>query len=142
MANPLIRDDGRHAITGESLTPEEIARRQDITGMKSPEHLQRWLRETRRDYLVFKTGDFLKAIRFPRDAEALMYLVSRYDEYRSRIPSGRTQTVVEPLTKKTVEIPIMKSEVLEVEELDRAIRNFAAMIYEQKPDWSIENTPL
>lgn len=141
MDNPLIKD-GIHAVTKEQLSAREIRRRQIATAMKDPEHLKRWLRASGHGWLVMNTTELIDALPWPGGVETLMEIIHVYGEHRRTIDSGRREIQKEPVTGTDVEVVIHKDDLLEVEELDRAIRFLTAQIYEKKPDWSLTDTPM
>lgn len=140
--NPLIKDDGTHAVTGETLTAAEVRRRQIATSMKSPEHLMQWLTESGHGWLVMRTDELVKSLPWPGGVETVIDLVNLYTDYRRTIDSGRRELQKEPVTGEQVEVVVYKDQDLEVEELDRVIRWLTGKIYQIKPDWSLEDAPL
>lgn len=104
------------------------------------EHLLRWLSASGRDYLVLKSAELVEALPFPDGTEALQQILSAYAALRATKPSGRFEIQVTP--KGKVEIPIMKGETLEIEELDRAIRYLSGVAAKLDPSWRLENAPL
>ena len=125
-----------------NIDAAELRRRQIATAMKEPDHMKRWLRESGRAWLVFNTTDLIDALPWPLGVDQLMNIVFAYGELRRKVDSGRSETVIEPLSGKKVQIPVYKDETLEVEELDRAIRFLTAQIYQLKPDWSLTDPAL
>jgi hypothetical protein len=128
------------AEIGEKLTIEEQSKRLLRIAIQDPEHLKRWLEESGRSWLVFNSLDLVDALPFPDGVDAFMQLIACYRDYRSAIPSGRTETIMDPTLGKEVTTSIMKTDNLEVEELDRAIRFLIGQITELDPSWDI-NTP-
>lgn len=112
------------------------------TAMKSKEHLKMWLDASGRRWLVFNGIDLVESLTFPEGAETLAQLVAAYRDYRRTLPTGAEEKMVHPDTKVEVSVPTMKGELLEVEELDRAIRYLVLQMLERKPDWRLEGDPL
>ena len=48
----------------------------------------------------------------------------------------------DPIFGRQVEVPIMKTDVLEIEEMDCAIRHLIRQASEKDPTWKLENPPL
>lgn len=108
--------------------------------IKDPEHLKRWLDESGRRFLVFDAIDLVDSLPFPEGVETFMQVVACYRDHRAAKPSGRTETHKNPLGEK-FETTIYKTDVLEVEEMDRAIRYLVNQITQKMPDWDL-NKPL
>ena len=113
--------------------------------MKSPDHLKRWLEESGRRYLVFDGLELIDALPWPDGIEALMQLISCYRDYRSVKDTGRKESI-EVDSGEVVTVSVFKSEVLELEELDRVIRYLIGVASEEakrrQVKWSIEQSPL
>lgn len=127
----------------DSTDPKLIASHQAMnTAIQSVEHLLQWLDSSGRRWLVFNGHDLIKAMKFPEGHEVLMMIVAAYRDYRRTIPTGGVESMKNPDTGVVVDVPTMKDELLETEELDRAIRYLAAQMYERNPEWSLESDPL
>lgn len=122
----------------EEITMEEMSQRLIRTSLKDPEHLKKWLDESNRRYLVFDSLDLVDSLPFPAGIDSLMQLIACYRDHRATKPSGRAEKS-SLVSGEDVEIPIMKTDVLEVEELDRAIRFLVGQITELDAGWSLEN---
>lgn len=110
--------------------------------MKDPEHLKKWLLATGRKYLVLDAIDLVNSLPFPDGVDSFIQIMSCYEDYRRTKPTGRVRVEVEPTLQQKVEVPVMKTQNLEMEELDRAIRFLIRQITEKDPKWTIENNPL
>lgn len=128
-------------IEKEELTMEETSKRLLRVSIKDPEHLKRWLDESGRRYLIFDSMDLVDSLPFPAGIEQLMELIACYRDQRVTIPSGRTEKQKDMLGKEQL-IPITKTDVLEIEEIDRAIRFLVGQITTLDPSWSLENPSL
>lgn len=129
-------------LDGHSIDPSALKLAQERVSIKDPEHLQRWLDASGRQYLVFRATELVTALPWPSGCEALMQVIAAYAAHRATIPSGRYEVQEDPLSGEAVQIPIFKSDLPEVEELDRAIRFLTRQMYERNPDWSLESDPL
>jgi hypothetical protein len=112
------------------------------TAMALPSHLKAWLKASGRAWLVINGDELVDALPWPGGVQEVMDLVSILARHRATKPTGRFSQVKDPLTKEMVDIPVMKSEALEPDELDRAIRYLVAQMRQHDPDWSLETTPL
>lgn len=126
----------------QQLDPAELRERQMRLAMSSPEHLKQWLRASGREWIVMNAAELVDALPWPGGVQELADLVTLLAKHRSTKPSGRFSTVKDPLTKEEVAVPIQKSEELEPEELDRAIRFLVAQIRKHRPNWGIEQPAL
>lgn len=131
-------------LLGEAklLSLEEQAKRLFNVAIKDPDHLKRWLEATGRRWLIFDTLELVDSLPYPEGLDYLMQIIACYRDYRRAIPSGRTETIIEPTLGKTVERMIYKDETLEVAELDRAIRYLVRAITERDSKWTLEQAPL
>jgi hypothetical protein len=118
-----------------------LSHEQMATAMRSPTHMEAWLESSGRKWLVLNSVDLMKALTWPDGVNILMQVIAAYRDHRLTQPSGRTEIIADALGHKT-EVPIVKTDVLEVEELDRAIRYMAARMLEIDPKWSLENPGL
>lgn len=121
------------------MTEKEMATSR--TAMAVPAHLKAWLKASGRAWLVINGDELVDALPWPGGVQEVMDLVSMLARHRATKPSGRFGQVKDPLTKEMVDIPVMKTEVLEPDELDRAIRYLVAQMRQHDPDWSLETTP-
>lgn len=133
-------EDSNPALMG--LTREEVN-----VAMKDADHLKRWLAATGRRWLVLSSDDLVDALWDVPDAvNTLIGLLAMYRDHRRGIPNGRTETMTEPATKTKVQVPLMKDEALELEELDRAIRALIGQASREADRlgvaWSLESAPL
>ncbi len=126
----------------ESLSTDELSKRIFNVSIKSKKHLRDWLEQSGRRWLLFDGLDLIDSLRFPEGVDDLMRVVAAYRDHRCSKFSGRTERQVEPTLGKTVEVPINKTELLEVEEMDRAIRFLIRQCSERFPSWRLENPPL
>lgn len=120
----------------EALTAEQAN-----VAMKSPEHLKLWLSETGRRWLVLNSLDLVDALPWPDGVQAFLQVCMAYGGHRMAQPSGRKEVITTPTGEK-VEVDVMKTDQLELEELDRAIRYLVAQAYERDPNWKLENPAL
>lgn len=130
----------------ETLSAQEAALRRHRVSMKSKEHMIRWLEETGRRYLLLDAKDLVDALPFPDGCEALQVILRYYADHRASLPTGKSE-LTEIHDAKTgqpmkVELPTFKSEVLEVVELDRAIRYLINQASQRDPTWDLNNPPL
>jgi len=139
------REEAKKAVeevmSGE-MSLEEQAQRLFNISMKTPEHLKAWLEESGRVWIVLNSVELVDALPFPGGHDHLMQIIACYRDHRATITTGRFEKQMDPRKKKEVEIPIMKKETLEKEELDRAIRYLVGQITEMDPSWSLENPPM
>lgn len=124
----------------EELTLEEQSERLFRVAIKSPEHLKKWLKASGRGWIVLKSDDLVDGLPFPAGHDTLIQLIACYRDHRMTKPSYRTE-IQKDIKGKDVEVPIMKTDLLEVEEIDHLIRHLIGKVTELKPDWDI-NKPL
>jgi len=110
--------------------------------MQSQEHLLSWLEGTNRKWLVFNGLELAKALPFPDGIKAFVQVVQCYRDHRAGIESGRFETQADPVSGGEVRVPLMKSEMLELAELDRAIRYLITQAATLDPNWRLDNSPL
>ncbi len=109
-----------------------------------------WLQESGRRYLVFDGFDLVDSIwtgTNPVAVQELQDVLALYRHHRRRIPNGKYEEQEEPMTGKKVQLALSKDEILEPEEMDRAIRYMISQIRDPKsrshiPNWSLENPAL
>ena len=128
-------------MSEEKLTTKEISERLLRVSIKDPEHLKQWLDESGRRYLVFDSMDLVDSLPFPDGIEYLMQVIACYRDHRVTKQSGRVEIQKDMLGKEQ-QIPIMKSDILEAEEIDRVIRFLVGQITTIDPSWSLENPSL
>jgi len=124
------------------MSPVERSEAKMRTAMKSQKHLMAWLDASGRSYLVLKATDLVQALPFPEGIEPLMQIFQAYRDHRATQETGRYDTMPDPLGGPAHEVPVMKGETLEIEELDRAIRYLIGQASLLDPDWSLRNPPL
>ena len=116
---------------------------QKNVAIKSPEHLKQWLSETGRRFLVFNALDLVDALPWPGGHEALVQIIMAYRDHRYAVPTGVSVTAPHAFHPgETINVPITKTEFLEIEEMDRAIRDLIGQASAKDPKWSLENSPL
>lgn len=120
-----------------SLAPEQVN-----TAMKSPEHLKVFLEASGRKYILLDAMQLADALPWPAGHDHLLQILMCYRDHRATQPSGRVRTIRHPVTGEMVEVPVMKTDVMEVEELDRAVRYLIAQLVQLKPDWTLEGEAL
>ena len=106
------------------------------TAIQTPDHLLKWLEASGRRWLVFSGVDIAKGLPWPHGHEALQQIIDAYRDHRRVQDSGHTEVI------DGVAVPVMKTEMLEIEELDRAIRYLIGQATEKDPTWKLENPPL
>ena len=124
------------------MTPEERIAALARIAMPDKSHLKRWLGATGKTWLTFNALDLVDALRWPDGVDLLMQIIACYRDHRAAIETGRTEEQADPRSGEKVKVPIFKGESLELEELDRAIRDMQQRILEKDPRWTIENDPL
>jgi hypothetical protein len=121
---------------------KELAQAQVNVAMKDPEHLKNWLEASGRRWLIFRSVDLINALPWPQGVGQLMGVINTYRDYRGGIPSGELEKMTHPVTGEEFEVAIMKTDLLEVNELDQAIRFLIGKITEKDGTWKLENSPL
>lgn len=128
------------------MTKIELSEAQIRTAMKSPEHMKEWLEATGRRYLILDAVELVDALPWPGGHEALTQVIACHRDHRAGLPTGRTETQVDPVDNAEVQVPIMKGETMELEELDRAIRYLIGVASEEAQKrgikWSLDSQPL
>lgn len=124
------------------LSMAEQTKRLLRVSLKDPEHLKRWLQETGRRWMVLDSLDLVDSLPWPGGVDALIQILACYRDHRQGIPSGRTEKMKDPTLGQDVQVPIMKTDALEIEEMDRAIRHLIRQASEKDPTWKLENPPL
>jgi hypothetical protein len=100
--------------------------------IQSTEHLKRWLAATGRNFITFSSKDLVDSLeQFDEGLLLLQNLVNCYRSHRNCQPGD---TVNGSLTFKT--------DVLDLPELDRAIRELVKQAKDLDPAWSLEGNPL
>ena len=123
----------------EEMTVEERAKCLLNVAIQSPAHLKRWLGSTGRRWLVFNALDLVDALPWPAGLDSLMQLIACYRDHRRQIPSGVVEKQVDPILGQEVEVPLMKSDVLELREMDQLVRFLITEITKKEPGWTLEN---
>jgi hypothetical protein len=129
-------------IPKNALSKEKLTQSRVNVSMKDPEHLKKWLQRSGRDWIVFRADNLVDALSFPEEVELFMQIVSAYRNYRQTLESGRFIRQEAVVSGQDINVPIMKSENLEMEELDRLIRSLVTQITEKDPTWTLDGTPL
>jgi len=106
--------------------------------MKDPEHMKRWLNESGRKYIIIKADELVDSLIWPFGHEAAQQIFDAIRHHRGTISTGRTRTEKDPITGESVEVPVMKGEQLEPEEMVDVIRWLNATLSENDPQWSLE----
>lgn len=115
------------------------------TAMQSKPHMKEWMQASGRRWLVIDAFDMIESIWTGKTAvftQQFQDLLALYCNYRRRIPNGKFEEQEDPMTGRKVQIALSKDEILEPEEMDRAIRYMVAQIREHIPDWSLEKPAL
>lgn len=120
----------------------DTAERLNRIAIQSKEHLQRWIEESGRRWLIFNGRDLVDALPFPEGVDDFMRVVSCYRQYRSQVPSGEVERQIDPILGKEIKVEKMKDETLEVAELDRVIRFCVGLITAKDPNWRLDNPPM
>jgi uncharacterized NAD(P)/FAD-binding protein YdhS len=120
---------------------EELSLEQRNVAIKDPEHLKRWLAQTGRRFMVFNAADLVDALPWPDGHNALLQIIAAYRAQRAATLSDRVEKTTSP-TGEGIELQLPKDEFLEVEELDRAIRDLIGEASRKDPNWKLENAPL
>lgn len=141
-----IRRENRMAEKKLELEPglsvDERVKRLFNVSIKNKDHLKKWLEASGRRWLVFEALDLVDALPWTEGVDDLMRVVACYRNHRSQIPTGRVEVQKDPTLGKQVEVPTMKTDLLEIEELDRCIRNLIRQASEKDPTWKLDNPPL
>lgn len=128
------------------MSPQERAEAQMRVAMSDPKKLRAWLEQSGRVWMVFNGIDLVDALSaiepFPAGPELLKNIIQCYAGHRYCMETGRFEEQEDPRTGEVVKIPIMKTEMLEVEEYDRAIRYLIGRVMALDPNWSLDNAPL
>ncbi len=122
--------------------PQVLHERQMKLAMASAKHLKLWMRESGRTWIVINSDELVDALPWPGGVQEVMDLITLLAQHRSTKPSGRFSKVKDPLTGEMVEVSIQKSEAMEPDELDRAIRFLVAEMRKHKPAWSLDDSAL
>lgn len=107
------------------------------TAMADPEQLKRWLRESRRQFVVFAAQDLVDALPWPDGVRQFMGIVGRYRTRRMTARPPRVERSANALGQ-AVEVQVAATDELEPEELDRLVHWAAAALKEHDPGWSFE----
>lgn len=98
------------------------------TAIKSPDHLIRFLKTSGREFFVMDSEDLIRSLPTTHWDEGVLLvqnIVSMYRDHRRTQETGLVEvaTVKDPDSglARTVEVPVMKDETLEPEELDKLI---------------------
>lgn len=93
-----------------------LAKEQVRVSMGDPNKLKEWVEASGRKYILLNASDLIDALDWPEGCIQFQRLIESYREYRSTLPTGRTERQQDPKTRKIVEVSITKAEVLEPEE--------------------------
>lgn len=126
----------------EQLSMEEMSQRILNVSIRDKGHLKEWLEKSGRRWLVFDSRDLVDALPFPDGVDDFMRVVACYREYRGQQATGKVEVQKDPTLGKEISIPTMKSDLLEVAELDRVVRYCIRQITEKDPTWKLENPPM
>ena len=126
----------------KTMSAIERSEAQLRVAMTDPQHLKEWVRRSGRTWMVLNGLDLVDALPFPEGAQALVQVIQCYRDHRATKATGRTEQQVHPVTKEQVGLDIMKTEELEIEEIDRAIRYLIGKASTIDPNWSLDGTPL
>ena len=124
------------------LDPKILAERQVKLAMQSPAHLKQWAKASGRTWIVINADELIDALPWPGGVQEFMDLITLLAKQRATKPTGRFDEVKDPLTQEMISIPVMKTEELEMDELDRAIRFLVGQIREHRADWSLDDPAL
>lgn len=124
------------------LTAAERRERLLRVSIQSADQLKAWLEKSGRRWLIFDALGLVDSLPFPEGVDTLIQIIACYRDHRSVQPSGRTETITDPTLGKKIQAPIFKGELLEIEELDRAIRYLIRQASDKDPNWSLNNAPL
>jgi hypothetical protein len=123
----------------QRMGAEDRARALYNVSISDKDHLKKWLLESGRPWVVFKSADLVEALPWPGGVESFMELVNYYRDFRRSISSGEVEWLEDPETGKMVEVPRMKTDSLEIDEMENLIRSLVTQITEMDPNWSLEN---
>ena len=104
------------------MTSDERSQAKFKVAMKDAEHLKRFLRESGRKFIVFDSDILVDALKpWPDSVQLFQHLVTLWADHRRSLS---------------------KSEDLEIEELDRAIRYLITKASQKDSSWLLSNPPL
>ena len=126
----------------EQLTAKEAAERLERISIKDAEHLKKWLASSGRRWIILDSQDLVDSLPYPAGIEMFMEAIEHYRRFRSTKESGRVEKQLDPTLGIEIDIPIKKTDTLEVEEMDRAIRFLVGQITEIDPSWSLDNPSM
>lgn len=124
------------------ISPEERSMALFRVSLKDKDHLKRWIEKSGRRWMIFEALDLVDALSWPDGVSLLMELIAAYRDHRMAIASGDFETQIDPTLGKEIKVPVMKTEMLEVAELDRAIRALIGQVTSKDPTWSLNNPPM
>lgn len=125
-----------------NMSMEERAMALLNVSIKSKDHLKRWLQASGRRWMVFDSKDLVDSLSWPEGITVLMEMIAAYREHRGGIASGEVENQTDPTLGKDIKVPLMKTDALEVAELDRAIRALIGQVTAKDPKWSLSNPPM
>lgn len=120
------------------LSAKEKAERMGRVAIADPEHLKRWLRDTDRRWLIFDALELVDSLPFPGGVDSLIQVIACYRDHRRAVPTGRTESMIDPAHGVPVEVPVTKGESLEVEEMDQVVRFLIRQLQQRDPNWSLD----
>ena len=116
--------------------------------MQSPQKLKQWIEATGRTWMVFNAIDLVDALPWPPPGakepvgiDYLMMIIQCYRDHRAAMETGDFETIKNPNGVEH-KVAIMKGELLELPELDRAIRFLIGQATEKDPAWTLNNPPM
>ncbi len=129
-------------IKDKETTMNERAEALLRVSLKDPDHLKRWLVESGRAWLVFNAAELVDSLPFPSGVDIFMQVIACYRDHRVVQPTGRYETQTEPTLGNKVQVAVMKTDNLEIEELDRCIRFLIKQASEKDPNWKLSNPAM
>ncbi len=126
----------------DEMSLEEQSQRLFRISIKNAGQLKAWLEKTGRTWLVFNAMELVDSLPFPDGLDTLIQIIACYRDHRRTLPSGRTEKQTDEMLGEEIDVPVMKDELLEVAELDRAIRYLVGQITERDETWSLDNPAM
>jgi hypothetical protein len=119
-----------------NMSEIEKSEAQMRVAMESPNHLKEWLLASGRQWIVLDSLELVDALSWPEGVEALIQILAAYRDHRATISSGEVETQKHPDTGEEIRVPLMKGEVLGLEERKRATQSMVVEIRKEEPTWS------
>jgi hypothetical protein len=126
----------------EQLTVKEAAERLERISLKDADHLKKWLASSGRRWIILDSQDLVDSLPYPSGIEFFMEMIDLYRGFRATKLSGRVEKQIDPTLGVEIDVPIKKTDTLEAEEMDRAIRFLVGQISEIDPGWSLDNPSM